>query len=296
MQQQGVTVARPGPLFSSYFTRMPYVQVADNVRLYLKQWGPSHGRPVVLIHGWPLSADTWDATALTLANAGFRTIAYDRRGFGRSDQPWDGYDYDTLADDLAAVMDHTQAQEAALVGFSMGGGEVARYMSRHQGRNVSQAVLISSVVPYLLNDDSNPDGVEQAVFDQMTEGLRKDRPHFYEGFFKDFYGVKLLSSPVSDAYLQWTRAVAMQAGLQATLACVRAFAATDFRADLAHFKVPTLVIHGSQDQTVPIDISGRRAADGIAHARLITYDGAAHGVFATHQERLTDDLLAFLRL
>jgi pimeloyl-ACP methyl ester carboxylesterase len=271
---------------------MTFVTTKDDTKLYVKDWGT--GRPVILMHGWPLSADSWDDQAMALADAGFRAISYDRRGFGRSDQPWGGYDYDTLSDDLAAVIEQTGATDAAIVGFSMGGGEVARYMSRHGGRNVSQAGLISSVVPYMLKTDDNPNGTDQATFDQMTEAMKQDRAKFFSGFFKDFYGVGLVSSPVSDELLEASRNTAMQASLKATLACANAFATTDFRPDLAAINVPTLIIHGTDDKTVPIDAAARAAAKGISQATLIEYDGAPHGLFATHKERLTSDLLAFL--
>jgi pimeloyl-ACP methyl ester carboxylesterase len=271
---------------------MTFVTTKDDTKLYVKDWGT--GRPVILMHGWPLSADSWDDQAMALADAGFRAISYDRRGFGRSDQPWGGYDYDTLSDDLGAVIEQTGATDAAIVGFSMGGGEVARYMSRHGGRNVSQAGLISSVVPYMLKTDDNPNGTDQATFDQMTEAMKQDRAKFFSGFFKDFYGVGLVSSPVSDELLEASRNTAMQASLKATLACANAFATTDFRPDLAAIDVPTLIIHGTDDKTVPIDAAARAAAKGISQATLIEYDGAPHGLFATHKERLTSDLLAFL--
>jgi non-heme chloroperoxidase len=272
---------------------MNYITTNDHTKLYFKSWGA--GRPVILLHGWPLSADSWDDQALSIASAGFRVIAYDRRGFGRSSQPWSGYDYDTLADDLAAVIEQTESEDAALVGFSMGGGEVARYMSRHDGRSVSQAALISSIVPFMLKAEDNPAGTDQFAFDQMLTAIKADRAHFFGSFFKDFYGVGVLSHPVSDELLQWSRAVSMQAGLKAVLDCVKAFATTDFRPDLKAFNVPTLIIHGSQDKTVPIDASGRAAAAGIAHSVLIEYEGAPHGLFATEKERLTADLLTFLR-
>lgn len=272
---------------------MPYITARDNTRLYVKDWGS--GRPVIMMHGWPLSADTWEETAIKLAEAGFRAISYDRRGFGRSDQPWDGYDYDTLADDLAAVIAETGATDATIVGFSMGGGEVARYMSRHGGKNVVQAALIASVVPYMLQTPDNPNGVPQATFDQITAGLKEDRAHFYTSFFKDFYGVGLVSHPVSNEVIDWSRNVAMLASFKATLGCANAFATTDFRPDLAAFNVPTLIIHGTSDQIVPIDASARQAAAGIANATLIEYDGGPHGLFATHKEQLTNDLLMFLQ-
>ena len=248
-----------------------------------------------MIHGWPLNADGWDDIAIPLVEAGFRTIAYDRRGFGRSEQPWGGYDYDTLADDLAAVIEATGATDAAIVGFSMGGGEVARYLSRHGGKNVSQAALISSVVPYMLQTDSNPNGVPAPMFAAMAAGMKEDRDHFFAGFFKDFYGVGIVKHPVSDETLETSRTIAMQASLKATLACAEAFATTDFRPDLAAFTVPTLIVHGTADHTVPIDATGRAAAKAIPHAKLIEYDGAPHGVFATHKQQLTADLLAFLQ-
>ena len=272
---------------------MHMIETRDGTHLYHKTWG--EGRPVVLIHGWPLSADSWDPIANALADAGFKAIAYDRRGFGRSAQPSGGYDYDTFADDLAAVMDKTcGGQDAALVGFSMGGGEIARYLSRHGGKGVSKVALVSSVVPYMLQTDDNPDGVPQATFNQMTQGMLKDRAAFFTGFFKDFYGVGWVSQPVSDEVLQLSWITAMQAGLRPTLAAAKAFATTDFRPDLAHFKVPTLIIHGTADKTVPIDPTARAVAKAVPHAQLIEYDGEAHGVFATQTERLTNDLMAFL--
>ena len=271
---------------------MNQVTTKDGVKIYVKDWG--QGRPVIMAHGWPLSADSFDDLSMAIADAGMRAISYDRRGFGRSDQPWSGYDYDTLADDMAAVIEQTGAQDATLVGFSMGGGEVARYMSRHGGRQVKQAVLIASVVPYMLKTADNPDGVDQSVFDEMTKGMTADRAKFWSGFFKDFFGVGLVSHPVSGEVIDWARTTSMQAGLKPTLACAKAFATTDFRPDLASFKVPTLIIHGTDDKTVPIDTSARKAVQGIAGARLIEYDGAPHGLFATHKERLIADVMAFL--
>lgn len=272
---------------------MHMIETRDGAHLYSKTWGD--GRPVVLIHGWPLSGDSWDPVSHALAEAGFKAIAYDRRGFGRSSQPSGGYDYDTFADDLAAVMQHHGATEdVALVGFSMGGGEIARYMSRHGGKDVSQTVLISSVVPFMLKDDSNPEGVPQETFDRMTQGMLDDRAKFFTGFFKDFFGVGMLSQAVSDEVLHLAWITAMQAGLRPTLAAAKAFASTDFRPDLAHFTVPTLVIHGTSDKTVPIAATGREVARQVESARLIEYDGEPHGLFATQTQRLTNDILAFL--
>ena len=272
---------------------MNYVTTDDKTKLYVKDWGS--GRPVILLHGWPLSSDSWDDQAMAIADAGYRAIAYDRRGFGRSSQPWSGYDYDTLTDDLAAVIEQTGAQDAVLAGFSMGGGEVARYMSRHGGKSVAKAVLISSVVPFMLKTDDNPAGTDQAVFDKMAQGMKDDRASFFGSFFKDFFGVSVLSHAVSQELLEWARSVSMQASLKATLACAKSFATTDFRGDLSAFKVPTLIIHGTEDKIVPIDAAGRAAAKGIAGSTLIEYDGAPHGLFATEKDRLTKDLLDFIK-
>ena len=273
---------------------MPQVKTKDGVTLYVKDWGK--GRPVIMMHGWPLSADTFDDLAMAVVAAGFRAIAYDRRGFGRSDQPWDGYDYDTLADDLGSVVhEYVGAQDAAVLGFSMGGGEVARYMSKHGGRGVKQAILVASVVPYMLKTADNPHGVDQSVFDAAAKAIKQDRARFWSGFFKDFYGVGAGSQPVSDEVLDWSRHVSMQAGLNATLACAKAFASTDFRPDLSSFRVPTLIIHGTNDKTVPIDASARPAAAGIAGSTLIEYEGAPHGLLASHKDRVIADVLAFLR-
>ncbi|GJE61401.1 alpha/beta fold hydrolase [Methylobacterium trifolii] len=272
---------------------MAFIETQDGTRLFYKDWGS--GRPVVLIHGWPLDADMWEYQMPALTEAGFRTIAYDRRGFGRSDQPWSGYDYDTFADDLKAVLDHLDLQEAVLVGFSMGGGEMARYMSRHGGARVSKAVLVSAVTPYLLKAADHPEGVDASVFQGMVDGLKADRPKFLADFSKTFFGAGLFSSPASSEMIQWTGNLAMLASPKATVDCVHAFGETDFRADMAHFKVPTLVIHGDDDQTVPIDISAKAAAAAIADARLVIYDGAPHALPFTHADRLTVDLLAFLR-
>ncbi len=272
---------------------MQYVTTNDDTKLYVKDWGT--GRPVILMSGWPLSSDSWDDQAIALASAGYRVIAYDRRGFGRSSQPWSGYDYDTLADDLAAVITQTGAKDATLVGFSMGGGEVARYMSRHAGKSVAQTALIASVVPYMLKTSDNPNGTDQSVFAKMTEGMKHDRAKFFADFFKDFFNVGMISHPVSSELVEWARSQAMQASLKATLECAKSFATTDFRHDLPAFTVPTLIIHGTADKTVPIDASGRAAAKGISKSTLIEYDGAPHGLFATHKDRLSQDLLNFLK-
>ena len=272
---------------------MPFATAADDTRLYYKDWG--QGRPVVLIHGWPLSADSFDDVAFALAENGFRAISYDRRGFGRSDQHWNGYDYDTFAQDLETVIDECGVRDdVALVGFSMGGGEIARYLTRNGGRGVRQVALISSVLPYMLRTDDNPNGVPQAQFDTMTEGMKKDRAAFFRTFFKSFFGVGMVSHPVTEAVLDDAWRQAMMAGLRPTLAAALAFATTDFRPDLAAFTMPTLLIHGTADKTVPIDATARAVAKAVPQAQLIEYEGSAHGVFATDKERLIADLIAFL--
>ena len=272
---------------------MPMIETRDGTRLYAKSWG--EGAPVILIHGWPLSGDSWDPVSNALADAGFRAIAYDRRGFGRSEQPSEGYDYNTFADDLADVMSAFGAHaDVTLVGFSMGGGEVARYLSRYQGQGVARVALISSVVPYMLQTDDNPHGVAQATFDKMTEGMLSDRGHFFTDVFKDFYGARLLTQPVTDEVLRQSWNTAMMAGLRPTLRAAKAFATTDFRPDLSAFTLPTLIVHGTSDKTVPIDATGRAVASAVPHATLLEYDGEPHGLFATQQEQLIRDLIDFL--
>ncbi len=274
---------------------MPYILTDDEVEIYVKAWGPEDGKPVVLIHGWPLSADSWDDVANALADNGYRAIAYDRRGFGRSDQPDGGYDYDTLAADLGAVLEeYAEGRPAALVGFSMGGGEVARYLATNANEGVSHAVLISSVVPYMLKTDDNPDGVDRSVFDDMMKQIREDRPGFLQTFAKMFYGVGFIDKPVSQGVLDQFFMLGSQAGLRGTLACVEAFATTDFRADCANVNVPTLIMHGTGDKVVPIDTAGRQAAKLIPQAEIVELDGEPHGMLATQKDEIIAHLLSFL--
>lgn len=273
---------------------MAYIKTRDGTELFVKNWG--EGRPVILTHGWPLAADMWDAQAMALAKAGYRAITYDRRGFGRSGQPWNGYEYDTFADDLADVMQETgAASDATIIGFSMGGGEIARYMSRHEGKGVIAAGLVSSVVPYVLKTDDNPDGVPEETLQQIADGVEKDRAHFFRNtFFPQVFGVGFITSPVSEEVLDMTTGTALHAGLWPTLAAAQAFGHTDFRPDLPAFRVPTLIIHGTADKTVPIDASARPAARAITQSQLIEYDGEPHGLNATASDRLTRDLLTFV--
>ena len=272
---------------------MAFIKARDGTQLYYKDWGA--GTPVIFIHGWPLNADMWDYQMAHLGAHGLRCIAYDRRGFGRSEQPWMGYDYDTLADDLAAVIEALELPSAALVGFSMGGGEVARYLARHGSAKVSHAVFVAAVTPYLLKTAEHPDGVDVSVFDKIVEGVMKDRPHFLAQFGQQFYGKTLLDPKVSDEVLQWTLMMALQGSWRGTRACGRAFSETDFRADLPQVRAPTLVIHGSADKIVPIEVAGRQAAKLIPGAQFIEYEGEPHGLFLTAKDRLGADLLTFLR-
>ena len=272
---------------------MPTIETRDGTKLYCNDWGA--GTPVVLVHGWPLSSNMWEYQSVFLASQGLRVVAYDRRGFGRSTQPWTGYDYDTMADDLAAVMEALDLRGATLVGFSMGGGEVARYLGRHGAARVAKAALVSAVTPMLLQTPDHPEGVDRSVFDGIVDGLKADRPGFLASFGKKFFGVGPLTFSVSSEILQWSLMMAMQASPKATLDCVRAFSETDFRADLRGFSVPTLVVHGDADTTVPIDVAGRAAAKLVPQARLLEYPGAPHGLFYTERDRLNADLLQFIR-
>jgi pimeloyl-ACP methyl ester carboxylesterase len=275
---------------------MKYITTKDassgeEVQLSFKDYGK--GRPVVLIHGWPLSKDMWEYQIDDLVNAGLRVIKYDRRGFGKSDKPWDGYDYDTFTDDLHAIMENLDLRNAVLVGFSMGGGEAVRYISRYGNDRVSGLVLISSITPYLVKTTGNPEGVEESVFAEMLQSIKKDRIGFLDQFGKQFFSVSLLNHPVSAPLLEYYRQLASVALPRATQQCAIAFAQTDFREDLKKIKVPTLIIHGSDDKTVPIDASSKRTVQMINGAELKVYDGAPHGLFYTHSEQLNADLIAF---
>lgn len=264
----------------------------NDIKLFYTDQGT--GNPVVLIHGWPLSHEMWDYQLAELPKHNIRVIAYDRRGFGKSSQTWDGYDYDTLADDLKAVLDTLNLNNVTLVGFSMGGGEVARYMSRHGGARVAKVAFVSAVTPYLLKTDDNPDGVDKDTFDTMVDNINKDRADFLQTFSKQFYGVSLMSHPVSQAHLDGDFARAYVASHRATVACARSFSETDFRSDLTQIHVPVLVIHGDADKTVPIESSGELTANALPSAQYLVYDGAPHGLFVTEKDRLNDDLLTFV--
>jgi non-heme chloroperoxidase len=272
---------------------MNYFTTKDQTQIFYKDIG--RGVPVILIHGWPLSADMWDEQTFDLLNAGFRVISYDRRGFGRSEQPATGYDYDTFASDLNDLITELALDKVSLVGFSMGGGEIARYLSKFGAKKVACASLISSVTPIVMQTPDNPAGVPDAMIREIEAGVRKDRFSFFNSFFKDFYGVSLVSHPVSAPTLAWAEMVASQASLKATYECVNAFGRTDFRPDMKAFTIPTLIIHGTADKTVPLATAGEQAARMIPSATYKPYDGAPHGLNLTHKDMLNRDLLSFLK-
>ncbi len=269
------------------------LQASEPVMIHYQDVGK--GDPVVLIHGWPLSHEMWEYQINDLVYAGFRVIAYDRRGFGKSSKPHYGYDYDTLTQDLKVLMDELNLQDVTLVGFSMGGGEVARYFSRYGGERVSKAVLIGSVTPYLLQTPDNPDGVKQSVFDDMMTSMKEDRINFLDTFGKQFFGVNLISKPVSTPLLEYYRMLASFASPRATQECARAFATTDFREDMKFINVPTLIIHGDADKTVPIEPTAEQTSRMLPDAKYIRYEDAPHGLFYTHREKLNQDLIAFIQ-
>jgi non-heme chloroperoxidase len=270
------------------------IRTRDATEIYVKEWSRS-GRPVIFTHAWPLSADIWDDEALALSQAGYRVIAYDRRGFGRSGKPASGYDFDTFADDLADIVSELEIKDAALVGYSMGGGEVVRYFSRHQGRGIAKAGFVGAAASYLVKTSDNPDGIDAAVFEGIKDGVRKDRPGYLAGLLKDvfFDTARPATNPVTPNMLQHWLDVALEASLEATIACVDAFNATDFRPELASVQVPALVLHGTADIPVPIAL-GRATARGIPGAKLIEYDGVSHGLVVTEKDRVTRDLMSFL--
>ena len=252
------------------------------------------GRPVILIHGWPLSKEMWEYQVGPLVEAGHRVIKYDRRGFGHSEKPWSGYDYDALASDLNAIMEELDLTDAVLVGFSMGGGEVVRYLSRYGSSRVAKIVLVAAVTPFLGKTENNPDGVDPSIFAEMLTQIKEDRIAFLDSFGKKFFGVSLINHPVSAPLLDYYRMLASVASPRATEQCAIAFAQTDFRQDVQAVSVPTLIIHGDDDQTVPIEASGNRTASMIPAAQYLVYEGAPHGLFYTHKERLNQDLLQFI--
>ena len=274
-------------------TVMNAIITDDGTEIHYRDWGS--GRPVVLSHGWPLNADSWESQQLFLAEHGYRSIAHDRRGHGRSTQTWEGNDMDTYADDLECLLSTLDLREVTLVGFSTGGGEVVRFLARHGSARVRQLVLVSAVPPFMTRTSDNPEGLPAEVFDALRVGSRADRSQLYRDladgpFFGNNRAGAVVSRGVRDSF--WLQG--LQAGTRNAYECIAAFSATDFRADLARIDVPTLVIHGDDDQIVPLAVGGGRSAELIDDAELIVYPGAPHGITDTHKERLNADLLRFL--
>jgi non-heme chloroperoxidase len=271
---------------------MPFITAQDGTQIYYRDWGT--GTPVVLIHGWPLNGDMWDKQSHFLAQHGLRVINYDRRGYGRSGQPWQGYDYDTFATDLNSIMEVLDLHSAALVGFSMGGGEVVRYLSLYGESRVSKAVMISAVPPYLLKTEHNPEGLDGHIFAAIEQDILSDRPAFLKEFVPKFYGRTLMNHTVSEAVLEWTQSMALTASLRSTLGAANAWSTTDFRQEMKGIAVPIRIIQGTGDSTVPIEASGRRSAKLLPNASLSEYKDEPHGLFLTAADRLNQELLSFL--
>jgi non-heme chloroperoxidase len=272
---------------------MSTITTKDGSEIYYKDWG--EGPVVTFSHGWPLNADAWDGQMLFLAQNGYRAVAHDRRGHGRSSQATSGHDMNGYADDLAAVIEALDLKDATLVGHSTGGGEVARYIGRHGTARVAKAVLIAAVPPIMVQTPANPEGLPLAVFDGMRAGLFDDRSQFYHDLAVKFYGANRPGATVSQGLLDQFWTWSMQAGLKNAYQSIKAFSETDFTEDLAKFDVPTLVLHGEDDQIVPVRDSAVKSARLIPGAKDIYYPGAPHGITATHQDQVNAELLAFLR-
>jgi len=273
-----------------------YITTREGVQLYYKDWGPRNGQPIVFSHGWPLSSDSWEAQMQFLADHGYRVIAHDRRGHGRSSQPWEGNDMDHYADDLSTVIETLNLKNAVLVGFSTGGGEVARYIGRHGTSRVAKAVLISAVPPLMVKTADNPNGVPKDVFDGIRKAQLDNRSQLYKDIPSGpFYGFNRPGAKVSQGMIDNWWQQGMQGGAKNTYDSIKAFSETDFRGDLKKFDKPTLVIHGDDDQIVPIDVAGRVSARLIKGAKLIVYPGAPHGLTETHKDKVNEDLLAFIK-
>ncbi|MEG3848027.1 alpha/beta hydrolase [Microcoleus sp. herbarium19] len=277
---------------------MSYITVgkenSGNIDIYYKDWGT--GQPIVLSHGWPLNSDSWEAQMLFLADHGYRAIAHDRRGHGRSSQPWNGNEMDTYADDLATLIESLDLNGATLIGFSTGGGEVARYIGRHGTARLAKAALISAVPPLMLKTEHNPAGLPIEVFDRLRTGSLADRSQLYQDLASGpFFGFNRPGAKVSQGAIDWFWFQGMQAGHKNAFDCIKAFSETDFTEDLKKFDVPTLILHGDDDQIVPIGAAAIASAKLVKNATLKVYPGAPHGLTDTHKDRLNEDLLEFLK-
>jgi len=273
---------------------MSRIKMEDGTSIYYKDWG--NGQPVVFSHGWPLCADSWESQMLFLASNGYRCIAHDRRGFGRSSQPWEGNNMDTYADDLATLIESLDLRDCALLGFSTGGGEVARYIGRHGSKRIRKVALISAVPPLIARNENNPDGIPMEELDQLRASAIANRSQFYRDLASGpFFGFNRPGAKVSQGLIDWFFLQGMMSGSINALDCIRAFSETDFTEDLKKFDVPTLIIHGDDDQIVPIGSSSMKSSKIIEKATFKIYKGAPHALTDTHKEQLNNDLLAFLR-
>jgi len=272
---------------------MPTITVKDGAEIYYKDWGT--GQPIVFSHGWPLTADDWDSQMMFFGERGFRVIAHDRRGHGRSSQTWDGNDMDTYADDLAVLTEKLDLKNAIHVGHSTGGGEVARYIGRHGTKRVGMAVLISAVPPLMLKTEKNPAGLPISAFDDLREQYAKNRPQFYRNLTLPFYGYNRPGAVISEGLRDKWWLQAMMGSVKGGYDCIKAFSETDFTEDLKKFDVPTLVLHGEDDQIVPIVAAGLLSSKIVKGAKLKVYPGYPHGMPTTHHEQINADLLAFIK-
>lgn len=275
---------------------MPYIRVgkenSGNIDLYYEDHGA--GKPVILIHGWPLSGASWEKQTVALVDAGYRVIAYDRRGFGRSSRPWSGYEYDTFAADLHKIITKLNLRDATLVGFSMGGGEVARYVGKYGSQRVRRAVFMAAIPPFLLKTNNNPEGVEAGLFEGIEKAIAADRPAFLAQFLKNFYNVDVLGGKqISDQVVQLSWNIASGASPKGTLDCVSAWL-IDFRKDLKRFDIPTLVIHGDADRILPLTATGKRTQEFVKGSKLVVVEGGPHGLNWTHADKVNRALLDFL--
>ena len=291
-QAENNTDLKTANAFTTATSTDKYIETAPNVKLYVKDYG--NGKPVILIHGWPLSNEMWEYQIAALVENNLRVIAYDRRGFGKSSQPWNGYSYDTLTDDLKAIIDQLKLTDVTLVGFSMGGGEVVRYFSRYGGQNVSKAVLVASITPFLLRTENNAEGATPEKNEATANEIKEDRIGFLDNFGKTFFGMSLINKPLSTPLLEYYRMLCSFASPRATLECAKSFSTTDFRDEMSSVNVPTLIIHGDEDKIVPIEISSEKAATLIPNNKFIAYEEAPHGLFYTERTRLNKDLIEFI--
>lgn len=271
------------------------VGIENSIHINLHYEDLGEGKPVVLIHGWPLSGASWEKQVAALLATGHRVITYDRRGFGRSTQPSTGYEYDTLAEDLQKILVRLDIFEATIVGFSMGGGEVARYLGKYGSERVSKAVFIAAIPPFMLKTADNPGGVDGSVFEEKKQALVADRPAYLSEFFEKFYNFDVLGGDkVSEPVLRYSWNVGVAASPKASLDCMTAFSTTDFRPDLAKFEIPTLILHGDADRIVPLDVTSKRIHAAVKNSQLVVVEGAPHGLIWTHAEQVNSALLKFL--